>query len=465
MKVLKNMEGKKRQHSSASLGAFRTHIVGAGLLALLSAAATSEALAANLDNKGANLTDSRPTETERGDSGSFAFAIGDRLKIAFFEQYASNMATKPAPTPVLSTLIERSEMSGEYVIEQDGNIVVPLLGAVKAGGETQEQLRKVMEGRSKELLGGTIQISLQVIDREPIYVMGDVAQPGTFKYVPGMTVLHAMVMAGGGTNMASAEDRWRTLDVSRERERLQKSEERLKTLLARMAVLLAEQEGRSPTAPPRLIDLAGPDRATELVAQAAKLRDLERQKLKGEEEASDALIAALENERTLLRDSMEQADSAVKENAERVASLETLFKRGLTTDAILHSARGEWGQALERWHSNRVSIARVEHNLTEVRREKMRVVMAAQVDGAREIKQALNDIVEEEVTRGTIGRLLPGLGSPQVAMMSLPGGLRFKIMRRTGSGLQELRADELSVLVPGDVLQITVPKEVQGAAL
>jgi hypothetical protein len=72
------------------------------------------------------------------------------------------------------------------------------------------------------------------------------------------------------------------------------------------------------------------------------------------------------------------------QNAKRVETLESLSKRLLTTDPIVHAARGEWSQALEHWEEARVAIARVEHNLTEVRREKIRAAMTAQVDGAKE---------------------------------------------------------------------------------
>jgi hypothetical protein len=37
------------------------------------------------------------------------------------------------------------------------------------------------------------------------------------------------------------------------------------------------------------------------------------------------------------------------QNAKRVETLESLSKRLLTTDPIVHAARGEWSQALEHW--------------------------------------------------------------------------------------------------------------------
>src|SRR4051812_35821275 len=46
-------------------------------------------------------------------------------------------------------------------------------------------------------MNGQARVSIQLLDREPIYVTGQVAKPGPFKYVPGMTVLHALTLAAG----------------------------------------------------------------------------------------------------------------------------------------------------------------------------------------------------------------------------------------------------------------------------
>ena len=49
-------------------------------------------------------------------------------------------------------------------------------------------------------------------------VAGDIAQPGNFRYVPGMTVMHALALAGASDRVGT--DQWRQLDLTRERERL-----------------------------------------------------------------------------------------------------------------------------------------------------------------------------------------------------------------------------------------------------
>jgi protein involved in polysaccharide export with SLBB domain len=41
-----------------------------------------------------------------------------------------------------------------------------------------------------------------VLTRRPIYVVGEVAQPGEYEYVSGMTLMNAVALAGGYTYRA-----------------------------------------------------------------------------------------------------------------------------------------------------------------------------------------------------------------------------------------------------------------------
>ena len=47
------------------------------------------------------------------------------------------------------------------------------------------------------VIGRSANTDVKISDRSPIYVVGPVKNPGAYKYVPGMIVLHAMALAGG----------------------------------------------------------------------------------------------------------------------------------------------------------------------------------------------------------------------------------------------------------------------------
>ena len=47
------------------------------------------------------------------------------------------------------------------------------------------------------VIGRSANIDVKILERSPIYVVGPVKNPGAYKYVPGMIVLHALALAGG----------------------------------------------------------------------------------------------------------------------------------------------------------------------------------------------------------------------------------------------------------------------------
>jgi protein involved in polysaccharide export with SLBB domain len=381
------------------------------------------------------------------------YTIGDRLKIAFYEQIQKDLAGAGGQPdrPVLSNLVEYSELTGEYVVHEDGNVFLPLLGSVDVSGKSSQELEQTLEAVFHQHLTGQVKVSIQLVDREPIYVTGLVTKPGTFKYVPGMTILHAIALAAGADSAAT--DHWRLLDTARERERLLKSEERLKILLARTAVLKAERGNSSPAAPNQLVALAGQSNAQELIDREKRLRLLDTNKRKGKEAALDAALAATQSELTLAREKVLQIGSRVMEKTERMKATEALRTRGATTDITYYAARGELSDARERLHEAQAAVMQIQRKVSELQQERTQLAVDAEIEREREIKDAMNTIAEEEVTRATIGSLLLTRADTYAAK---PDAKEFSytIIRRTPSGLRHLSANEVTSLQPGDILQV-----------
>jgi polysaccharide export outer membrane protein len=95
------------------------------------------------------------------------------------------------------------QLTGEFRVKDDGDISMPLLGAVKAAGLTTVQLQNAI---TSELTGRNLyrnpSVSVEVIAYRPVFVLGEVAKPGQYPYQPGMTVVSAVAIAGGFTYRA-----------------------------------------------------------------------------------------------------------------------------------------------------------------------------------------------------------------------------------------------------------------------
>jgi polysaccharide export outer membrane protein len=94
-------------------------------------------------------------------------------------------------------------LTGEFRVNDSGNIALPLVGAVHAAGMTPAGLEVSVGNalRRGELLHNP-SVAVEVIAYRPIYVLGEVNKPGQYAYQPGMTVVTAAAVAGGFTYRA-----------------------------------------------------------------------------------------------------------------------------------------------------------------------------------------------------------------------------------------------------------------------
>ena len=94
-------------------------------------------------------------------------------------------------------------LSEIFRVNDTGNIALPLLGTVKAQGQTTEELsnRIVALLKSRKLMRAP-SVSVEVTEYRPVFVLGEVTRPGQVFYQPGMSVLSAIAVAGGFTYRA-----------------------------------------------------------------------------------------------------------------------------------------------------------------------------------------------------------------------------------------------------------------------
>src|SRR5215471_15120783 len=137
-----------------------------------------------------------PTDTPSGGPGSIGavppssdpgYKLGpnDRLRITVFGQ----------PT-----------LTGEYTLDGNGVLAFPLIGNVPASGMTTQQLQKTIAGKLEPDYLVNPSVSAEVVTRRPFFIIGEVQKPGNYPYVPDMTALNAVAMAGGFTYRARKND-------------------------------------------------------------------------------------------------------------------------------------------------------------------------------------------------------------------------------------------------------------------
>ncbi len=101
------------------------------------------------------------------------------------------------------TVYGHPELSGKFRVDREGNIVMPLIQAVACQGlEPGEISRKITDRLKPDYLVNP-NVSVSLVGYRPIYLIGEIRNPGSFPFVEGMTVLTGVSVAGGFTEHAN----------------------------------------------------------------------------------------------------------------------------------------------------------------------------------------------------------------------------------------------------------------------
>jgi polysaccharide export outer membrane protein len=97
-------------------------------------------------------------------------------------------------------------LTNSYIVDASGNVSLTLIGTVPARGLTTAQLARAIADRLRNGFIRTPHVSVEVEVYRPFFILGEVAAPGQYPYVPNMTVEAAIAIAGGFAPRANKGD-------------------------------------------------------------------------------------------------------------------------------------------------------------------------------------------------------------------------------------------------------------------
>jgi polysaccharide export outer membrane protein len=96
-------------------------------------------------------------------------------------------------------------LTNTYAIDAGGSITMPLIGAVPARGRTPAGLAAEITGRLRRGYIREPSVAVEIEAYRPFFILGEVAAPGQYPYVPNMSVESAVAIAGGFSPRALRE--------------------------------------------------------------------------------------------------------------------------------------------------------------------------------------------------------------------------------------------------------------------
>lgn len=169
-------------------------LIAAGLMAgcsaadgLLEAPVDAQAHQQSIPTAVAGWTGRAEPDGRQGSSegdDSYVLDTGDRLRVFVYGQ------------PNLSRI---------YPVDQSGRVSVPLIGLVKARGLTSQQLAHAIRNRLAAQYVKDPQVTVDILQHRPFYVLGEVRNAGQYAYAGGLTVRSAVAIAGGFSERANEQ--------------------------------------------------------------------------------------------------------------------------------------------------------------------------------------------------------------------------------------------------------------------
>ena len=247
---------------------------------------------------------------------SFPLGIGDSLTVAVFG---------------------RTDFVGPFAIGADGSVRLPLLGAVGAAGRTRQELEDDVRARLSKVLSYDAQVTVDVAVYQPVFVFGDVANPGEQVYLAGMTALKAYARAGGTPTLLQTQGSSNSAEgvASAERD-LRIGQTDLFTMLIHRAALDAAIAGtRDVVLPPELEPVKSAPLIVETLAREKAMLANDREA----QEAATQLVKRQRGELDVEIVALQAQGKATLEQGKYIAAelenMTNLQKKGLTTNQRL----------------------------------------------------------------------------------------------------------------------------------
>lgn len=112
------------------------------------------------------------------------------------------------PGDVFEVRIYREpELSGLYRVDANGDFDFPLLGPVRAEGQSASALAQLLNERLSEhhLRSPQASVFIREFNSKKVFVLGQVKKPGAFRFSERMSVVQAIALAGGLKTLAAGE--------------------------------------------------------------------------------------------------------------------------------------------------------------------------------------------------------------------------------------------------------------------
>jgi polysaccharide biosynthesis/export protein ExoF len=379
---------------------------------------------------------------------------GDKVKLSFYEvleplddKWGADRQRLQEPTKGIQL---RVELSKEYLVKEDGAISIPILGAFAVEGLHATEVQKNLGEAFDKFLGRKGFVDIVNVAKQPVYVTGRVKTSGAFDYTPGMTVLHAVALAGGFD--IPAIEPWQVAEITREAEHQQLALDRAVRMVARASAINDLKTSETATVPAELAELAGKEKAAGIVSEEFLPRRLAMQSRVADEKSLKAAVDSAAWDLNLRQGRMPLLDQAIALRQDRLVGLSKLAQSGTLGKPILIQAQSELLDVQDRRQETLMSIDVAKDRLNKAMQDLQASQAQADIAQQKDLLEAKSEAAKAKAEGESSVRLMKTMTKTVLASAAAQEP-DFEIVRRAKCNVSIIHASETTLLEPGDLVQ------------
>jgi len=367
-------------------------------------------------------------------TADYRLSPGDRITIVVFDQ---------------------PQLSGAFIIDGGGGILLPLAGNVSLKGLTLAEAQQLIQERFADGVLVAPAVSVRITKYKPIFVTGKVRQPGSYDYTLGESVMAGIAAAGGVGRRLDVSDE----DIITAAQRVRQLESDQAILLMRKARLEAQRDGRENFVMPLLVGFNGRnvdlDRAysveNDMFLKLAESFRLQIEAIKAQRPRIEAETNAVNEQIATQKKRLDIVNS-------RLADLDFLFRKGLLRKELLVNQQIEKVLVEGQLSNLEAQVAHLRQTMgdLDIRFSDVKATYERQILG--ELQETSQHLIETENGIGAAHKIL----SIRNDDVSDDPEYAFFVSRQREGRLVTFEVRDDTTLSPGDVVSVKLKRRDSG---
>lgn len=356
------------------------------------------------------------------------------------------------------TIRDWSVISGDYTVGPSGSVSIPFIGDMPASGKTTDEIAGAIGlGLQKQFgLRDRPSASVELSQYRPIYLSGEVQNPGEYPFAPNLSVLKAISL-GGGMRRADAGQRFARDFINAKGDAVVLMAERGR-LLMRQARLLAELSDKDQIdVPPELQKLP---QSSDILASEDALMKTRSQRMKTQLQALADLKVLLQSEVEGLAkktDTLSRQLDLAKADRDKV---ESLAERGLELASRKIAAEQRASDVETNLLDTDTASLNAKQSISKATQDENTVRNDWQNSLAQDLQDTATQLETLQLKLSTSQALMQEAVAQSADANNIDAGGKdvnvvYTIVRDENGQAKEIPAQENTLVLPGDLIKVS----------